>query len=159
MAISYQLANSANWRKRWSVTKNAPPPPQDKKSLYSDPRYRIADFFCSIRLSSPVIAINNYSRTAKSHWKLAGNIIKVVDTGILLGNSLDTTEEVQRFWLNQTTLFFLKKTVSTYGLKFSIPYWVRDIRISVYEYTGTINDSIEQKLDQIKTSINLINTP
>jgi len=144
---------------RWSITKNAPTPPLNKKSLYSDPNYRIADFFCSVRLASPIIAVSSSSNSASSHWKLAGYLTKALDTGIVLGNSFDSLEENQKFWLNQSTLFFFKQTSTAYGVKFSIPYWIRNIRVTVFEYTGPIEDSIEQKLDQIQTSINQIISP
>jgi hypothetical protein len=74
-------------------------------------------------------------------------------TGLLVGGSPETVIGSKRIWLKQISLLIFPQLASTYTLGFHIPYWLRDISLIVWEYTGPINDSTDQKLTAIQSDL------
>jgi hypothetical protein len=149
MALQYSLGNSDNWVLAYSVRVTAANAPGSGDRYIPIPEIEVP-----ILLTSQVIAVFCQSSQASPRWKLGGLMNLKVQTGILTGGEFDTYPfEKKRIWLNRITLFTLPVLTPDYSLSFDIPYWLRQISISVYEYTGPIVDPLQVKVDSIDTRL------
>lgn len=149
MALQYSLGNSENWSLAYSESVTAANAPGSGDRYIPIPEIEVP-----ILLTSQVIAVFCQSSQASPRWKLGGLMNLKVQTGILTGGEFDTYPfEKKRIWLNRITLFTLPVLTPDYSLSFDIPYWLRQISISVYEYTGPIVDPLQVKVDSIDTRL------
>jgi hypothetical protein len=149
MGLTYDLNNSDNWDLAYSETVTAQGVPGA-----SDRYLPIQEIEVPILLYSQVIAVFCQSSQASPRWRLGGLMNLKIATGILTGSAVDTYPfEKKRIWLNQITLFTLPVLTPEYALSFDIPYWLRDIQISVFQYTGPIVDPLADKVDSIDANL------
>jgi hypothetical protein len=149
MAVTYDLNNSDNWELAYSETATAQPAPGTGDRYFPIPEIEVP-----ILLYSQVIAVFCQSSQAPPRWRLGGLMNLKIATGILTGSAVDTYPfEKKQIWLNRITLFTLPVLTPEYALSFDIPYWMRDIQISVFQYTGPIVDTLETKVNEIKADL------
>jgi hypothetical protein len=154
MSITYSTGNTANWESFHQVSLVADPAPGNTPGL--ERWYPISTYTVPVLVSSSVDMLSVYasSNTAQPHWKFAGTIRQLVQSGLSQSGNYDTIAGVKRFWLNQKTLLQYRTDYqANYGLEIKIPYWIRDINIVIDQYIGTVTDSYEIKLDQIQTDL------
>ncbi len=66
------------------------------------------------------------------------------------GGDPDAVVDSKRIFLNQFSLLRYPVSFgSSYSLLISVPYWHRQITLSLWEYTGPVIDTADQKLEQI----------
>jgi hypothetical protein len=56
-------------------------------------------------------------------------------------------------WLNRITLFDLPRLTPEFAIGFDIPFWLKDIQISVYGYTGPEVDPLADKVNTIDANL------
>ena len=67
-----------------------------------------------------------------------------------MGGNPDAVVDSKRIFLNQFSLLrYPVRFGSSYSLIISVPYWLRQITLYLWEYTGSIIETSEQKLDLI----------
>lgn len=151
MAIqTYNTGNTVNWELLWSTSQTAPTPPGGVKELYR--YYPIHPFSLPLLIDAQynLIAVYCTSTTAESYWHYAGRAVQKISTGVLTAGTQDATVSVKKIWLNQVSLLnFFTGYQPTYGLFFEIPYWIRQISISVHKYIGPVSDSYLNKMSSI----------
>lgn len=97
--------------------------------------------------NAPIIATYAQSTQAKPHWRAAGYINQTISTGIALGGSQDTEYTVGYFVaLNRIKLHFLNPALGNYGLKFYCKKYLRNISITVWQYTGAYTETLQQEI-------------
>jgi hypothetical protein len=149
MGLQYDLGNSDNWELAYSETATAQPAPGTGDRYFPIPEIEVP-----ILLYSQVIAVFCQSSQAPPRWRLGGLMNLKIATGILTGSAVDTYPfEKKRIWLNRITLFTLPVLTPEYALSFDIPYWLRQIQISVYQYTGPITDPLANKVNTIDANL------
>lgn len=149
MAITYEFANGANWQQVWSGNFTASGVPG-----YSDRHYRIPEIVVPILLEQFVLAVYCTSSTNPGWWHSGGLMNVKFPTGILTGGVGEThPSERYRIWLDQITSFEIPKMAANYELSFNAPYWLDQLSISVYEYTGPVHDSTETQLNALQTDL------
>ena len=106
-------------------------------------------------MESTIIAVYCESSSAEPSWKYGGRVFQKIFTGLTVGGSAESRVGTAKIWLNEIEVIFFQKVTSTYRLVFNIPYWIRNITVSVYEYTGPIQDTVDSDLQEIKTSLGI----
>ena len=149
MSVVYDLGNANAWSLIFSTTKIAPPAPSQKLNSY----YPIPDFEASVQPSSPVLAIYATSESAEERWRTGGFIKQRIRTGLLGGGNPDAYVQAKKFYLNQFTIIEFQRLSTAYSIEFSIPYWLREITFDVYEYTGLIDNVIEQQIQDLEQKL------
>lgn len=143
-----QLQNAENWRSIWS-TSVASVKLADGSSQFIPP------ILCPILLETNIIAIYAASETAKPSWVIAGNVAKKISTGITVpGNNPDVTvSDVRLLRLNQLNLFRFQRLTNTYALQITPKWWIEDIDLDVFIYTGIDTDTTSEQLNRIEFAV------
>lgn len=147
MAIVYDFGNSASWSFLWSGSETAEPIPHPVFEKY----YTIPDVVVPIQLSSPICAVYAESNTDPGTWRFGGTAFYKIGTGITTGGVPDSFVASRKFYLKQINIIRFQRLATSWTLVLRIPYWIRHIDLSVWEYTGLIEDTIETSLEEIKT--------
>lgn len=142
---TYQFSNTNNWQQIASANLVA----QDVRPLASRRFFPIPDYIVPVQIESPILAIYPFSAMAENNWKYAGTAYQRIFPGISVGGTADTWLNARKFYLDQVSILQFQKVSTTYELLLRIPYWIRQISLVVWEYTGPIIDTSEQKLDLI----------
>lgn len=120
----------------------------------------ILPFTIPILASSPWIAIGTNSSQARSHWWLGCR----VQFEIAVPNSpFQTISATQvNVPLNNFSLYKFQALQSSYRLKVQVPWWHKELGITIYQYTGPYSDSTEdliiEQADVIRVDLVRIET-
>lgn len=153
-----QLANENNWRNIWNESFTATPVANNPDRYVPFPELDLP-----ILLQSNIIAVNAYSTTASPYWKFAGLVKQKLQLGLTVGGGADAVGvKIRKIWLNQITLIEFDKLSDTFAVSFKIPYWIDQINLTVWEYTGPQNkvdsfhtsllEEINSKIDDLQTN-------
>lgn len=149
MGLSFDIGNGNNWVSRYENSLQGAPAPVPGNYL------PIPDLVIPITFTGQLLAISASSTTAKSTWKTAGwlwqRVLVNIGTGATSPNAL--SQRKYKFYLDKLTILTIPKLASEYALSISIPQWIQDLDLEIYEYTGEIIDSNEQKLDLILSDL------
>jgi hypothetical protein len=146
--ISYNAGNSSNWEPVWSNSFTAEPAPGNRPEL--ERYFPLPDISVPIQLSAGLLAFYATSQDADPKWKFAANVKRKYVTGLTVGGNPDAVVDSKRIFLNQFSLLRYPVSFgSSYSLLISVPYWHRQITLSLWEYTGPVIDTADQKLEQI----------
>lgn len=149
--LTVDLANPNNWREVFDESRSAVPITQ---TAY-DP---IAAFEVGILLNTPIIRVRTLSPSAKSRWRFAGTLsqrVSIVNTAF---NSTPAVTYSKGLRLNRTEVIRLPWLSSDYELVFEPPYWMRDLRLTIWEYTGVYAEQLEELLDTVKVDLARLET-
>lgn len=145
---SYDASNSNNWQSVWNQSFTAEPAPGDRPEL--ERFFPLPEISVPIQLSSSLLAFYATSQDAKPNWKLAANVKRKYITGLTVGGNPDAVVDSKRIFLNQFSILRYPVSFgSSYSLLISVPYWYRQISLYLWEYTGSIIDTTDEKLDLI----------
>lgn len=127
----------------------------DKLPYYYEP---ISPIYASP--NSHILLIGTKSEKAKPHWFLgarASQFLYVSPSTTSYFISGVQAQESKKIGLNRLTLVkFEDYGISPYTLQLSIPYWIEDITVEVWEYADPIvsdSQNIIDRLDAIETKI------
>ena len=137
-----------NWNQLYSTTLVADPVPSRVENYFPIPEFSIP-----IILDNRILAILAESDTAQQNWKYAGQAKQVIQTGLTVGGVADTVNSVKKFYLRQISLLQFPDTAPSYTLKIKIPFWIRDLELILWEYTGPITNTYDQILTEIKEAV------
>lgn len=149
MTRTYKFANSDNWE--FAITQTFTADPIFSTTL--ERFFPIPEQAISILATSEIVGIYCESESAKAGWKLGATVLQKFQTGIFVGGSPDSYINAAKIWLNQITLINFPKIAEEYAIAFRIPFWIRDLTVSVWFYTGEIADSVEDSLGRIEESL------
>jgi hypothetical protein len=146
-----QLQNAANWEALWSTSVSS-------VKLADGSSEFIPPIVVPILLSTNIIAIYASSNTAKPSWQIAGNVAKKIATGITLpGGAPDATiSDVRLLRLNRINLFRFPRLTDTYALEIRPKYWIEDINLNLFIYTGVDSDTVTEQLNRIEFAVDEI---
>jgi hypothetical protein len=146
-----QLQNAANWEALWSTTVSS-------VKLADGSEQFIPPIICPILLETNIIAIYARSETGKQSWQIAGNVAKKIATGITLpGGSPDASvSDIRLLRLNQINLFRFQRLTDTYALEIRPKWWIRDISLDLFVYTGVDSDTTTEQLNRIEFAVDEI---
>ena len=122
----------------------------------------IPAFELPLLLDNLIVAVQLRSLTARPTWKYGGLIVQRLSLPLPGGLGTATPSEGKRYplRLNRTLILPFPRLTTSFELVYEPPYWFRDVRLKIWEYTGPDSNEVMQalavqdsKLDQI-----LINT-
>ncbi|ELS04809.1 hypothetical protein Xen7305DRAFT_00045450 [Xenococcus sp. PCC 7305] len=149
MAIFIDAANSNNWVSRYSTSL------QGEEAIVPGNYKAIPDLVVPITFEGELIAIQASSTKAKPTWKTAGwvwqRLLVNIGTGSTVPNSV--VQGSQKFYLDRLNTLVIPKLSSNYGLAISIPSWLPQLDIEIYEYVGEVKNSVDDKLDQLQADL------
>ncbi|MDY7049921.1 MAG: hypothetical protein RPG89_15205 [Microcystis panniformis WG22] len=146
--ISYNAGNSNNWQSVWSQSFTAEPAPGNSPDL--ERYFPLPEILVPIQLEASLITFYATSQSADPRWKFAASVRRKYVTGLTVGGNPNAVVDSKRIFLNQFSLLrYPVNFGSSYSLLISVPYWHRQITLYLWEYTGPIIDTYEQKLDLI----------
>lgn len=129
-----QLNQAGHWDLIYSEIKYADELPGN--------RFRpIPPFTIPILFQSPWLAIGSNSAVARSHWWLGCRVQPVIVVPDSPFDFIDAPPH--QVPLNAFTLFKFPALEQQYRLRVSVPWWHRELGITVYEYTGPASDTTE----------------
>jgi hypothetical protein len=148
-----ELQNSSKWNRLWDYSAVAAPVP-DRPGYTLE----IPPIVLPFQLENHIIAISAKSSTAKPSWKLGGRVAKKIQTGITIGGSPDVTiSDARKLWLNQINLFRFTPYTANYALEITPAYYLTQISLSVWVYTGVDTDTVTNQLNRIEFAVDEIN--
>lgn len=152
MTISYDLGDPLAWELIFTGTRSMSTAP---KSLWKS--LPIPEIVTDIQPISNIVAVRASSASNPGYWKFGGYASQKIVPGIAAsGSSLLATTSSQKIWLDRLSILFFPDLTDSYYLTFNIPYWLRQIDLSVWQYLGAVEDSTEQKLDYIQGRLDAI---
>lgn len=109
-------------------------------------------------LEKHVLAVRCLSTTAKPHWRFAGTLSQrfQIGTGGVVSPLPTVTGSARRLRLNRTELIRFPKLTTNYELLFEPPHWLKDLRLTIWEYNGFDSDTTEEMLTKIEEKIDVI---
>lgn len=140
-----QLTTQENWFQIYDESRTA------QIATPSGGYYPIPAFEIPILLERHVLAVRCLSTTAKPTWRFAGTLSQRFQAGTGGTASPLPTVEASAIGLrlNRTKLVVFKKFTANYQLLFENAYWLKDLRLSIWEYRGIESDSTEDLIREL----------
>lgn len=115
----------------------------------------IPAFEISFLFESHILAVRCLSTTAKAHWRFAGILSQQfqIGTGGTASPLPDVTASQHKSRLNRTELIIFPKLTGNYQLIFEPAYWLKDARLTIWEYTGIESDTTEELIQTLKVDL------
>lgn len=144
-----QLQDSSKWLLTYDERREAKP------TGASDTFYPIPAFEVGVAFESPIIAVRCLSTTAKARWRFAGTLSQrfPLGTGGAASSLPTVTAGFRSLRLNRSQLVQFQRLTSTYELTLESPPWVKDLRFTVWQYTGSISDTSFEILETLKVDL------
>lgn len=144
------LQNSANWRPFWSGTSTPVFLPNGR-------RVPLPPIEIPVLFENCIIAILADSQSAKRTWQIAGNVRRKIQTGILFSGTPDTSIADNRVLrLFEINLFRFEQITSTYSLEVFPKWWIEDLSLNAFIYTGVDSDTFTEQLNRIESNLDSI---
>ena len=148
-----ELQNSSKWDRLWDYSVAAQPVP-DRPGYTLE----IPPIILPFQLENHIIAISARSATARASWKQAGRVSKKIQTGIMVGGTPDVTiSDGRKLYLNQINLFRFTPYTANYALEIIPKYYLTQIELSLWVYTGVDSDTVTSQLNRIEFAVDEIN--
>lgn len=145
------LQTAGNWRQIYDESRTA-------QAITEKVFAPLSAFEVGFLFESHILAVRTLSTTAKAHWRFAGTLSQRFQIGT--GGSaspLPTVTAAERAMrLNRTALVRFEQLTSNYELVLAPPYWLRDLRLTIWEYTGSSSDTTERLIETIATDLERI---
>jgi hypothetical protein len=147
-----QLQNSANWQAVWDGAFTS-------VKLADGSSEFIPPIVVPTLFESNIISVYCISQTAKPSWSIAGNVARKISTGILPPdeNFESTIADVRLLRLKQFNLFRFQRLTDYYKLEIRPKYWIEDLSIYIFAYTGIDTDTVTEQLGRIEAAVDAIN--
>lgn len=142
-----QLSNAANWQDIYTRSLQA--------QIISDKAHiPIPEVTVPVLLDRHILAVYANSSTAKKSWSTAGYLKQKISLGLITGGTLDAEViHSRRIGLKKITLVTFPRLTTEYGLGFDVPFWLKDISLTIWKYVGTESDSTEDLIQQVRIDL------
>lgn len=102
-----------------------------------------------------ILSIKVTSTTAKPYWKHGGVITQRFRIGSGGSASVLPIADFTRrkLHLHRTELFIFPQYTENYQLLLDAPYWVEDLRLTIWEYTGPEADSTDELVELTRIDV------
>jgi hypothetical protein len=110
-------------------------------------------FEVPVRLSSRILIVKTVSNIPKGkRWKWAGRLraFQSFPTGI---NSQKSEVASHSLYLNRSKLLTYPELTSNFELVLSDAFWLRDLQLTIFEFTGEATTSAIDSLEEIKSKV------
>lgn len=136
--LNLDLGNAANWNEVYNQIFSV-------SKLGGDTYIPIAPIEIPYLFETRVLALTVFSVSAQKNWWLAGYVEQVVLTAGLALNEAQL--QSKKIPLRKTSLIISPAISSVYKLVFRPVYWVEDVQLIAFEYTGPYGAPSEEAID------------
>lgn len=145
------LQAAENWQLAYNETVVA--------GQFSGGYFPIRPFDLPTLFESPILLVQAEYLDAKPWWFLGCRLYQLVNTGVSTGAA---TGRFARVPVNRPALVRFPRYAAQYGLRVEVPPWFDRLKLSVFEYVGTLTDStealIQEQSDLIRVDLVRIET-
>lgn len=115
----------------------------------------IPAFEIGFSLESHILAVRCLSQTAKAHWRFAGNLSQrfQIGTGGATSPLPVVTASRTALRLNRADLVRFPRLTDVYDLLFEPPYWLKDLRLTIWLYSGSESDTTEEFIEAARVDL------
>ncbi|BAZ29953.1 hypothetical protein NIES4074_24010 [Cylindrospermum sp. NIES-4074] len=148
--IPTELQDASKWLMAWSDTAVAEPQPEPFQEQFKP----IRAFECPITLTSRYLVIKTISLIPEGRrWKFAGNL--KVYQNYPVGTIAGSKTEIGRYpiFLNANKIVQIPDIAPQYTIELSDAYWLRNLYLEVYEYTGAFNSGNDELLESVSDDL------
>jgi hypothetical protein len=143
------LSNAANWSDLYEYSETAIPYVVGSARFYPMPEQEIP-----VSVERRILAAYASSDAAEPHWKSAGWLNQQIATGLTVGGIPEGRSTTgRRILLDRVNLIDFPLLASTYGLTFKPHYWLRDVSLRLWEYTGPDIDPLADQIDLVRIDL------
>jgi len=144
---SADLNNAENWEEVFNTA-------QAITELGPNSYIPLSQVQIPIFLSKPIIAVYTESPSALPHWTQAGWLNQIVPLGILYrGQQQGNREKSRMMLLKKIMVVEWDRFVGNYQLTFTPKRHLKDIVVKIWEYTGPIQQSLDEKVDLARIDV------
>jgi hypothetical protein len=151
MALVFAPNTASNWNLSYQDTRNATSGKvYGKKFTWSIDAWTIPILF-----ESPILAVHCGSQSASTGWKRGGWLTREQRQASLTPDLQSLSDTGRRVRLHKGTLidFTQAPQVSSYALTFEPSIWLQDVTLTIYSYTGPIDDTLFDELGALKIDL------
>lgn len=146
--MSSELNNSQNWSLAYQEYKQA------VQATPNGGYYPLPAFEVPITFSSKILIAKTISNIpVGKRWKWAGNLRAFQafpNAGI---NSQKSEIASYSLFLNRSKLLRLPELASNFELVLSDAFWLRDLQLTIYEFTGLLTGDVTELVQDIKVDL------
>ena len=150
MAQLYQFSNSSNWQFVWSGDFTAP---SLEFAVLNNRSATIPDFTMPVTITNNVVAVLVTSDSDPGTWRRGGYLKQKINTGIADGAVIDSYLTQEFLQLRRINIIQLQRINGEFALEFAVPRWFKQVSVSVWQYTGTVADTVEQQFSDLQAFI------
>lgn len=146
--MATELNNAQNWALAYQ---------EYKEAVQATPQggyYPLPAFEIPLLFNSKILIARTVSNipTGK-RWKWGGNL-RAYQTFPNAGINSQTSEiATYSLYLNRSKLLLLPEIASGYQLILADAFWLRDMQLTIYEFTGTVSDNLTTLVQTINTDV------
>ncbi|NJN13602.1 MAG: hypothetical protein HC836_24755 [Richelia sp. RM2_1_2] len=148
MSLIANLQDTNLWVPVWSGNFEAQPVPNTTNRVYP-----IGTIGIPVLVSSQVIGLYVGSNNSPPNWKYAGMLRQVVPTGLIVGGLANAQFSQHKVYLNRINVIDLPKCTTESALYLDVPYWIPDISLNLFEFTGSV---IDRNIPDIRKVLKLV---
>ncbi len=148
MPANYDADNEDNWLEIYQGTFQAETVPGRQVPIYTP----IPKTLLNLSIDTPLIAIYSTSTNYPDTKKYLGSVYQSV---IGLGSfpTITASGRSKSLYSNETVFAEFPRFDDNYDLTLNVRWWVEEISILIFKYTGTIQLEVDDRLLQIESKI------
>jgi hypothetical protein len=148
--LTLELGNSSNWNLIYEQSATA--------VKLTDTSYTpIPEIPIPFLLNARFMAFSVTSAGLPSYYRYAGQIRQKFRAGMMSGGGQDIElNNAYRLYLKQINLVELKQYGAETALIYYPPYYFEQVSLSVWEYTGSIIETVDNSLNAIQSDVRAI---
>lgn len=120
--------------------------------------YPIPDFVIPVYRRSRIMAVNFNNSLAKPHWKLGCYLKQSIAAPSAVEPDSFSDVYSWRVPLNSLLVFFPLPAVTVWQVRASVPYWHEEARLTIYRFTGAIDQPLASRLTQLELKLDDISS-
>jgi len=114
----------------------------------------IGEIAIPILFEKPILAFYCESPSSPAHWKSAGWLNQKIRLGFTVGGAADGNRNSGRLMLlKQIMLIEWTGLGGSYQVSFTPKRYLDDISLRIWQYTGPVIDSVEEKVDLTRVDL------
>ncbi|GBF79699.1 hypothetical protein [Aphanothece sacrum] len=143
MTLTFRFDSGENWESLGSFSYSSRPIPG--KEGQTDP---IGFVTLPLTLQNHNIAVRCSGYPVYSFYRYWAMTYYLIEDLITLdGQGEYNRVEGKKSWIGETTIMTFPQMATNYKIGIEVPFWYDNFLIEVYEYTGPVSSSQDEKLD------------
>lgn len=149
MPLTFRFDSVENWEQLGSYSYTAPAVPNQENKTYP-----IGFVTLPLTLQNHNIAIHCAGNPSDRSYRYWAKTYYLIEDLISFDGEGEFNRVIDRkAWIGETTIMSFPVWATNYKLGVEVPFWFDNFFIDVYEYTGPVLSSEDEKLDLLITRL------